>query len=573
MDEDNLEELLATRLQGEQDLEKLRAPMTILFSDIKGSTRYAEKRGDVEYMAMINRHNRILFPVIEAEGGSVVKTIGDSILAKFDEPSAGVKAAVGMQRALAKDAEGREEIEQIRVRIGLHHGMGLLKDNDVYGDVVNAASRIEHQAEAEQILITDALLDAATTAGFECAKMGRAELRGKDEPIDLYAVAWSHSATQQLIQEVEAKYEKRIKEIKKEQAGLEAGIDKARDQWRTERRALNAEIERLEDALDRAMETARHQVSEELQSQLRFQIEELHRSRDQVEQDLASARQKFEAEKNNLKAQIAAVEATVVDAMERLNNPSRLAAAVREQVQARLADAKQEWQLEWEADRKRLLAENERLKKSSLMSDEKKAAARRLVLEKLGKLPPGSGGAAAKTADQWERDFEDAKIQWEGARQQLALRINKLETELESTQESVRSQILEELKAQHGYDLAESRRQREQLEQDIQFATGELAGERQRLNARIKNLEESLPAAQESARKQALAELQAEFDVKLEEAARLRARMERKQQDQVLEWEAERRSASKKIAMLEEQLREAKEAAFKAQKSFGQTTE
>ncbi len=109
MDKDKLQELWEARLQAEQELERLRLPMTILFSDIKGSTAYAEKKGDVEYMAMINRHNAILFPVIVAEGGRVVKTIGDAILAQFDDRAAAVKAAAGMQRALAKDRNGREE--------------------------------------------------------------------------------------------------------------------------------------------------------------------------------------------------------------------------------------------------------------------------------------------------------------------------------------------------------------------------------------------------------------------------------------------------------------------------------
>src|SRR5436190_1674463 len=196
MDRDRLQELLEARAQAEQELERLRTPMTILFSDIKGSTTYAEKKGDVEYMAMINRHNGLLFPIIEAEGGRVVKTIGDAILAQFEDPAGGIRAAAGMQRVLAEDRKSHEEIDQIHIRIGVHHGLGILKEGDVFGDVVNAASRVEHQAEAEQILITDAMLDAARTAGFQCAKIGRAELRGKDEPIDLYAVAWSESATQ-----------------------------------------------------------------------------------------------------------------------------------------------------------------------------------------------------------------------------------------------------------------------------------------------------------------------------------------------------------------------------------------
>ena len=104
---DKLQELLEARAQAEQELEKLRTPMTILFSDIQGSTTYAEKKGDVEYMSMINRHNHLLFPVIEAEGGRVVKTLGDAILAQFDDPVAAVKAAAGMQRVLEKDRRGR----------------------------------------------------------------------------------------------------------------------------------------------------------------------------------------------------------------------------------------------------------------------------------------------------------------------------------------------------------------------------------------------------------------------------------------------------------------------------------
>src|SRR5437867_6142002 len=375
MDKDKLGELLEARAQAEEELEKLRTPVTILFSDIKGSTTYFEKKGDVEGMAMINRHNSLLFPEIEGAGGRVVKTIGDAIMACFEDPVAAIRGAVRMQRALEHDRQGRAETEQIHIRVGLHTGLGLIKEGDVYGDVVNAASRIQRQAQIEQILITDVLLDAARMAGFECAKMGRAELRGKEEPIDLYAVAWSSSATQQLLREVEAQYEQRIKELKREHARLEEEFESARDQWRMERRSLNTEIAELEEVSENAKENARLRLSDELQSELRFQLEEAIRARHQAENDLTAAASKFEADQNSLKAQIARMQAGVVDAMERSNNPARMAIAVREQVEARLFEAKQEWQLHWEGERKRLNAEIERLKKGNAASDEKKAAA------------------------------------------------------------------------------------------------------------------------------------------------------------------------------------------------------
>src|SRR5438552_18950502 len=120
MDRDRLQELLQAREQADQELEKLRTPMTILFSDIKGSTAYAEKKGDLEYMAMINRHHAILFPVIDREGGSIVKTIGDAILACFQEQLAAVKVVAGMQRGLVKDRKVRNETSESLVSIGQH---------------------------------------------------------------------------------------------------------------------------------------------------------------------------------------------------------------------------------------------------------------------------------------------------------------------------------------------------------------------------------------------------------------------------------------------------------------------
>jgi len=567
MDKDNLEDLLESRAQADQELGKLRVPMTILFSDIKGSTRYAEKKGDVEYVAMINRHNAMLFPVIEREGGLVVKTIGDSILAKFDDPVCAIKAAAGMQRALAEDRAGREEIDQIRIRIGMHHGLGLMKDKDVFGDVVNAASRVEKQADAEQILITGVLVEAARLAGYDCAKMGRADLKGKDEPIDLYAVAWSESYTQQLISEIQAGYEKKLTELRKQLGNIEEEYAIARDQWRADRRGLVTEIEKLEESVEKTAAEARERLSADLQSELRFKIDELQRARDLVEQDLASFRDQSETERTNLKAQIVALQASVVDAMERANNPGRASAVVREQVDARLENAKREWQLQWEAERKRLMLDIEHLKKGASSTDEKKEAARRALLEKLGKRPAGSSGPPPKSVEQWEREFEATKIEWETEREGLDVKVRKLEFELQRNRDVVRDEILQQMRTEYATRLTDANRELEQLKEEVQAATSELATERQRLNARNKALEDLLPQAQEAARKQAMAELQTEFESRIEEAHRLRTRADRKYQDLFEDLEAEKRRSAKQIQTLEDQLKEARGAAFRAQKS------
>src|SRR6185436_17575099 len=234
MDKDKLEELLEARKFADQELEKMRTAVTIVFSDIKGSTSYFERKGDVEGLAMVQHHNNLLFPCIEREGGRVVKTIGDAIMACFEDPVGAVKAAIGMQQALDMDRQSKSDDEQIHIRVGLHTGLGLLKDNDVYGDVVNAAARVQHQAEPDQILITDVLLDAARAAGAEVAAMGRAQMKGKDEAIDVYAVAWSGAAKEQLVAEIAAQYERKLKEAKKREDLLEEEVETAREQGRAE---------------------------------------------------------------------------------------------------------------------------------------------------------------------------------------------------------------------------------------------------------------------------------------------------------------------------------------------------
>jgi class 3 adenylate cyclase len=126
MDKDKLEELLEARKFADQELEKMRTAVTILFTDIKGSTSYFERKGDVEGLAMVQHHNNLLFPCIERDGGRVVKTIGDAIMACFEDPVGAVKAAIRMQQTLEKDRVNKSGDEKIHIRVGLHTGLGLL---------------------------------------------------------------------------------------------------------------------------------------------------------------------------------------------------------------------------------------------------------------------------------------------------------------------------------------------------------------------------------------------------------------------------------------------------------------
>src|SRR5512142_282471 len=128
------------------ELEKFRKNVVVMFTDIKGSTAYFEKYGDLAGMRMVHECNSMLQGIVESHGGRLVKTIGDAIMAVFEDCTAAVRSAIEMQRKLAESNAAKPEGERVLVRIGLHWGTGIVKSNDVFGDVVNVASRVESVA-------------------------------------------------------------------------------------------------------------------------------------------------------------------------------------------------------------------------------------------------------------------------------------------------------------------------------------------------------------------------------------------------------------------------------------------
>jgi class 3 adenylate cyclase len=173
------------------ELEKFRRKVTVMFTDIKGSTSYFEKHGDIAGLMMVHECNKLLEEAVNKHGGRVIKTIGDAIMATFDSAKEGVLASVEMQKSLAGFNAPKPEQDWVTIRIGINVGTGIVKKNDVFGDVVNVASRVESVAQPEQIVISDCVQqEISTDAQFKLKHLGRFALKGKEEQRDLYEVIW-----------------------------------------------------------------------------------------------------------------------------------------------------------------------------------------------------------------------------------------------------------------------------------------------------------------------------------------------------------------------------------------------
>ena len=176
-----------------QQLERFRRAVTVMFTDIKGSTEFFESFGDIAGLAMVHECNGLLRVVIEQHDGRVIKTIGDAVMAVFDDCDKSVQAAISIQRRLRERNLLRRKQDELLVRIGLHHGMGIVKSDDVFGDVVNTASRVESVAQPGQIIISDSLRQQLAAAKFQVVFLGRFRLKGKSEDRDLYQVQWGET--------------------------------------------------------------------------------------------------------------------------------------------------------------------------------------------------------------------------------------------------------------------------------------------------------------------------------------------------------------------------------------------
>jgi predicted ATPase/class 3 adenylate cyclase len=128
--------------------------VTFLFSDMEGSTRLVQGVGPAAFKRVLERHNEILRAAFEAHGGIERGTQGDSFLVMFAEAPAAVAAAAEAQTSFA--AEAWPDGIDVRVRIGLHTGVGTLGGDDYVGVDVNRAARMAAAAHGGQVLLSDA---------------------------------------------------------------------------------------------------------------------------------------------------------------------------------------------------------------------------------------------------------------------------------------------------------------------------------------------------------------------------------------------------------------------------------
>jgi serine/threonine protein kinase/class 3 adenylate cyclase len=133
------------------------ANVTLLVTDLEGADDLYQELGEARAFALLHEHFRLLEECIRQEGGALVKTLGEGLLASFNEPVAAVRAAVGLQALLLS----QEATRGLRLRVGVHRGPAMaatLNDHlDYFGTTVKAALRLPQAARGGEVVLTAAV--------------------------------------------------------------------------------------------------------------------------------------------------------------------------------------------------------------------------------------------------------------------------------------------------------------------------------------------------------------------------------------------------------------------------------
>lgn len=165
--------------------------LAILFADVVGSTRLYDTMGDLRARDMVATCIEVMRTATEQRQGTVIKTMGDEVMATFPTADAALNAAAQMQQQISTHAQLKVEGQPVAIRIGCHFGPVMLENRDVFGAAVHTANRMTSQAKAGQIVTTATTVQRLSPEWrASCRQIDVATLKGQGSEVVLYEVLW-----------------------------------------------------------------------------------------------------------------------------------------------------------------------------------------------------------------------------------------------------------------------------------------------------------------------------------------------------------------------------------------------
>src|SRR5688572_27799533 len=154
--------------------------VTVLFTDIVGSTEIGAELGDRRWRDLVRRHHAIVRRELKRFRGRELDTAGDGFFARFDRPADAIRCACAIS----------DEVRELglEIRAGLHLGEAEILEGKVGGFAVNVGARVMGVAKGGEVLVSSTLRDAVSGSGFDFADHGTHRLKGIEGEWRLYEV-------------------------------------------------------------------------------------------------------------------------------------------------------------------------------------------------------------------------------------------------------------------------------------------------------------------------------------------------------------------------------------------------
>jgi class 3 adenylate cyclase len=160
-----------------------RQLLTVMFTDVVGSTTAAVRMGDDRWRDVLDTHDRLLRAELARHGGTEIDSAGDGFLSTFTTPSAATRCAQRLHRAMAEIG--------VQLRVGIHCGEIERRADNIAGIAVHIGARVQAKAAPGETWVTSTVKEAMTGSEFAFTERGVQELKGVPGPWHLYVVASS----------------------------------------------------------------------------------------------------------------------------------------------------------------------------------------------------------------------------------------------------------------------------------------------------------------------------------------------------------------------------------------------
>ena len=163
--------------------------LTIMFTDVVGFTRLTSNMTRADMRRLMQVHDETVLPIIDAYGGRRIKSMGDAFLLTFRSPTDAVLCGMAVQDAVAAARAANPHAADLQVRVAISSGDVRLERNDIFGEAVNIAARLESLTPPNAVYFAESVYLAMAKADVAAQAIGTKTLKGIPHPVKIYAAS------------------------------------------------------------------------------------------------------------------------------------------------------------------------------------------------------------------------------------------------------------------------------------------------------------------------------------------------------------------------------------------------